>query len=147
MVDWQRATIEDLRQYNQKRQSLTNITRKIEALEEQMQSIRCGLKESEPVSGGGGSRSEDRLINCIAEKEKLLHNYRAVKGQVQILESALASLTDQERLVLERFYINRTSNYFYRLMEELGYAERQLYRIKDIALKKLAIAMYGIREF
>jgi hypothetical protein len=32
-------------------------------------------------------------------------------------------------------------------MEELGYAERQLYRIKDIALKKLAIAMYGIREF
>jgi DNA-directed RNA polymerase specialized sigma subunit len=147
LVDWQRATIEDLRQYNQKRQSLTNITRKIEALEEQMKSIRCGLKESEPVSGGGGSRSEDRLINCIAEKEKLLHNYRAVKGQVQILESALASLTDQERLVLERFYINRLPGYLERLMDELSIEKSELYRRKDMILRKLTTSLYGIKDF
>ena len=147
MVDWKRETIEDLRRYEYHKLCLINIPAKVQALDEQMQAIRCGISETEPVSGTGNNRAEDRYLSCIAEKEKLKHNYQAIARQVKIMDTALAQLNDQERLVLERFYMNRPPRHVERLMEELGYEKSQVYRLKDNALKSLTISIYGIIDW
>lgn len=144
-MDWKREAIEDLRNYTRRKQSLENLPKRIEALEQDSFSVRAGLG-SEPVSGGT-SMAEDRMINNISERERLGHNLCSVRRLVELTEQGLDSLTREERLVLERFFINRQRGYLERLMDELGYERRQIYRIKDNALKKYTMVMFGIVEW
>ena len=146
MVNWEKVAIDDLRKYEKMRRSLVSIREKQAALDLQSGVIRSSFRDSEPVSGSGSSGAEDRLISNIVERERLDGNYHAVEKLVAQIDAALAMLDDQERLVLERFYINRCPGYVDRLREELGYEQRQVYRLKDEALRQFAIAMYGIRE-
>lgn len=144
-MDWKREAIEDLRNYTRRKQSLENLPRRIEALEQDSLSVRAGLG-SEPVSGGT-SMAEDRMINNISERERLGHNLCSVRRLVELTEQGLGSLTREERLVLERFFVNRQRGYLERLENELGYERRQIYRIKDNALKKYTMVMFGIVEW
>ena len=144
-MDWKREAIDDLRNYTRRKQSLENLSRRIEALELDSLSVRAGLG-SEPVSGGT-SMAEDRMINNISERERLGHNLCSVRRLVELTEQGLGSLTREERLVLERFFVNRQRGYLERLENELGYERRQIYRIKDNALKKYTMVMFGIVEW
>lgn len=146
MVNWQKIAIDDLRKYEHMKQGLLSIREKQAALDLQSGVIRSSFRDSEPVSGSGSSGAEDRLISNIVERERLDGNYHAVKKLVAQIDAALAMLDDQERLVLERFYINRNPGYVDRLCEELGYEVRNIYKIKDAALKKFTISMYGLIE-
>lgn len=143
MVDWKKVAIEDLRKYPYLKKSLLHIPQRIDVLEEYTKTVKGGMSGSEPVSGGT-STSEDRLINNICERERLEHNYKAVAGLVEMIEEGLDILSRTERLVLERFYINRTQGHVERLCDELGYEQRQIYNIKDNALYKFTTAMYGL---
>jgi len=143
MVDWKKVAVEDLRRYQHLKKSLSHIPQRIETLEEYNLAVKGGMSGSEPVSGGT-STSEDRLISNICERERLGHNYKAVKGLVDMIEEGLGMLNKTERLVLERFYINRTQGYVDRLMDELGYEKSRVYQIKDDALHKFTVAMYGL---
>ena len=146
MVNWEKVAIDDLPKYEKMRHSRVSIREKQAALDLQSGVIRSSFRDSEPVSGSGSSGAEDRLISNIVERERLDGNYQAVEKLVAQIDAALAMLDDQERLVLERFYINRCPGSVDRLREELGYEQRQVYRLKDEALRQFAIAMYGIRE-
>lgn len=141
-MDWKREAIEDLRNYTRRKQSLENLPRRIEALEQDSLSVRAGLG-SEPVSGGT-SMAEDRMINNISERERLGHNLCSVRRLVELTEQGLDSLTREERLVLERFFINRQRGYLERLMDELGYEKSRIYQIKDIALRKYTLQQFGM---
>ena len=146
MVNWENVAIDDLRKYEKMRHSLVSIREKQAALDLQSGVIRSSFRDSEPVSGSGSSGAEDRLISNIVERERLDGNYQAVEKLVVRMDKALSMLDDQERLVLERFYINRSPGYVDRLCEELGYEVRNIYKIKDAALKKFTISMYGLIE-
>lgn len=144
MVNWEKVAIDDLRKYEKMRHSLVSIREKQAALDLQSGVIRSSFRDSEPVSGSGSSGAEDRLISNIVERERLDGNYQAVEKLVAQIDAALAMLDDQERLVLERFYINRCPGYIDRLCQELGYEQRQVYRKKDVALHHFTVAMYGL---
>lgn len=139
-----KVAIDDLRKYEKMRHSLVSIREKQAALDLQSGVIRSSFRDSEPVSGSGSSGAEDRLISNIVERERLDGNYQAVEKLVAQIDAALAMLDDQERLVLERFYINRCPGYIDRLCQELGYERAQVYRKKDAALYKFTVALYGI---
>ena len=144
MVNWEKVAIDDLRKYEKMRHSLVSIREKQAALDLQSGVIRSSFRDSEPVSGSGSSGAEDRLISNIVERERLDGNYQAVEKLVAQIDAALAMLDDQERLVLERFYINRCPNHVERLCEELGCERSQVYRAKDEALRCFTISMYGL---
>lgn len=144
MVNWEKVAIDDLRKYEKMRRSLVSIREKQAALDLQSGVIRSSFRDSEPVSGSGSSGAEDRLISNIVERERLDGNYQAVEKLVAQIDAALAMLDDQERLVLERFYINRCPGYVDRLCQELGYERAQVYRKKDSALHHFTVAMYGL---
>ena len=56
------------------------------------------------------------------------------------------TLTEDERVVLDKFYINRPTRHIDRLCDELHCEKSTVYRLKDSGLKKFTIAMYGILD-
>jgi hypothetical protein len=145
-MNWQNAAIDDLKQYIDMRDSLSNVNERIAALKLKYTAIKSVNMEIAPVKGGA-SKIENRLIDNIVERQRLEYTYKATKKLVDIIERGLEGLDDKEKLVLERFYIYRTSGHVERLMEELNYEQRRIYQIKDEALYKFTVKMYGIVDY
>lgn len=143
-MDWKRCAIADLRKYHQMQQGQRNLEKKISILEGDVCALRPTRTDRDAVSNSGISGFEDKLINNIAERERLRLNHQVVSGLVEMVDAALATLSERERLVLERFYINRCHGYIDRLCQELGYEKSHVYRLKDEALTAFTVAMYGI---
>ena len=146
-MDWKKAAIEDLRNYNGRKESLENIKTRISALNDQCASVKCSMScDSIPVQGGG-TKIEDRILSNLVERERLKHTYQATKKLVELTERGLACLGDNAKLVLERFYISPGKGNVQRLCDELGYEQAQVYRVKDQALYDFTIREYGLPEY
>lgn len=145
-MNWKKEAEHDLRSYTRRVESLTNAREKIQALKDQMLSVRAGISDSTPVQGGG-NRSQESMINCIAEIERLELTIKATSRLVALVEKGLTGLSDDERLVLDLFYINRTRGHVEQLMEILNLEQAQIYRVKDAALYKFTTTIYGIIDY
>ena len=144
-MDWKKEAIEDLRNYEALKLSLHNIPEAMEALTEQYLSVKSGMSDAIPVNGGT-STAEDKMINNIAKRERLKHNHAAAAKLLDCIDKALQTLTDNERLVLEKFYINRPKRHIEHLCEVLGYEKTRVYEIADKALMRFTKAMYGVTQ-
>ena len=142
MVDWKRVAIDDLRSYALQKDSLASTKELAESIAKRLQSPSGGGYDREPVMGGC-STVEDRWIAGIVEKELLWEAYETTAQHISRIEHALAMLSDDERLVLELFYINRPRRYIDELCERLCVEQSRVYQIKDKALSKFTLAMFG----
>lgn len=145
-MKWTECAITDLRKYSGMKESLKNIPERIYVLELRFQSIKSTTTDSTPVQGGG-SHMEDTMLDNIVERERLKILYQADIRMVRLVERGLKSLSDEERTVIQLFYISRAEDYINRLIKELKYEKSQIYRIKDEAIYKFTICMYGIEEY
>lgn len=144
-MNWKKQIIEDLRDYPLKLEAMYQIPEKIKRLEDEYTGLKSARNDSTPVSGSTNKR-EDALVNNIVERDKLKLNYSIIKRQISALEKGLELLTDTERLILDRFYIHGAKGNIDRLKDELGYEKSQLYCMRNDALRKLTIGMYGVVE-
>ena len=143
MADWEKHSIDDLREYGALKESLGTLPEEIRALEEDMQLVKGTRYDKTPVVGGA-SGYEERLINYIDRKGRLEQNLDLAQAKVERIERGLSVLTENERLVLTRFYIHREPRYLDRLCGELGYEKTAVYGLKNRALKRFTLAMYGV---
>lgn len=90
---------------------------------------------------------EDSLINNIVERERLYWTMEATRRLVEMTERGLSGLTEQQRTVLDKFYIDRPANHIDWLSEYLNVEQAQVYRTKDSALYQFTIAMYGLMDY
>lgn len=144
-MNWKYEAIDKLKQYYAKQQSLTNIPAEISRLECAMRSIRSATADGTPVTGGGSGR-EDMMISNIAHRQELENAMEMAAAWVHTVNSALATLSPEERLILDRFYMNPAKGNVNRLCEELGVEKSQVYTKKDAALHHFTIALYGCTE-
>lgn len=142
-MDYKKSTIEELRVHESRLAALQNLQSRIKALEEQATALSSSCTDGEAVMGGH-SEADDRLINNIAERGRLRSALDVTQTLVHILERGLAMLTIEERTVLHHFFIHRVPGYMDTLCDSLGYEERQVYRMKDAALRHLTLNLYGI---
>lgn len=145
MEDWKISAIEKLKQYEAKRQALDIIPMQIAEIESTMTSIRSGANIA-PVSGGKSTGKENMLLSCIVQKEELQRNLDRVKLWIEFVEKGLAVLDQDERLVLDRFFIHPAKGNIDRLCGELFIEQSQVYKRRDKALRKFTIALYGCVE-
>ena len=145
-MKWTECAITDLKKYRAMSESLTNIPERIRVLEIRFKSVKSGSSDSTPVQGGG-SRSEDAMLDNIVERERLKLVYHADRRLVRLIERGLSKLSEEERLVIDLFYIDRPRYHLDELTKRLGYEKTQIYRIKDAALYKFTVTMYGITEY
>lgn len=144
-MNWKYEAIEKLKEYSAKRQALKSIPEEMARLESAMQSIRSATADSTPVSGGGSGR-EDMILSNIVHREELARSLEQARKWVSLVDSGLEVLTDDERKVLDRFYIKPARGNVDRLCEEFGIEKSQVYARKDSALHHFTISLYGCAE-
>lgn len=142
MANWQRNAIDDLRAINYWTEFLRHSEERLAALDADIASIHSALKDATPVQGGT-STAEDRLISNIDERGRLEANINSVNVRLKAIRGALDTLTADEQLILDRFFINRVDRYIDRLCDELNIEQAQVYRRKDEALRHFTKALYG----
>ena len=142
-MNYKQETIDDLRHHASRRRAVKSIRKKILILQEDFGRLKGVQTTSIPVQGGSSSM-ESHLINNIAEREKLEQQLKIVSAQVKWLERGLSGLDDEEKLILEYFYINRPPEHVGLLCEKLSRGRTEIYQKKDKALEHLVRRLYGI---
>lgn len=143
-MNWKAEAGKDLKTYPQRKAAVENIKEKIKVLDEQFKSLK-GISAGEPVMGGA-SKQEDRWLDNISERERLSFSLKIAVALVELTEKGLEALGERERQILEGFYMQRAENNIEKLCERFHFEKSRLYELKDNALKKFTIAMYGTVE-
>lgn len=145
-MDWKKEAEDKLRCLEAKRSSLQRSADEIHRLALAITSIRSASTDQTPVAGGGSGR-ENALLDNIVCREELRAARRDAQSWVRCVDSALEQLDDEERLILDRFYIHKCRGAAERLCEELGVAElSSVYRRRSKALRHFTLALYGVTE-
>lgn len=143
-MNWKQESKDELREYEAKRTAVQSIPEDIKQLEAQMVKLG-GSSNSTPVKGGG-SPWEDRQINLIVKIDKLKTSLNYAQDWVSKVERGLAVLTSEERLILDRFYINPAKGNVDRLCGDLHVERSAVYERMDKALRRYTLARYGCVE-
>lgn len=143
-MNWKSESKEELREYEAKRMSVESIPEEIRQLKAQM--VKLGGSNNPTPVKGGGSPWEDRQINLIVRIEKLKTSLGYARDWVARVERGLSALSDEERLILDRFYINPAKGNVDRLCGDLCLEKSAVYDRKDKALRHYTLARYGCVE-
>lgn len=144
-MNWKQEAVDKLRQLEAKETALKTIPEEIARLESAMESIRSASADGSPVRGGGSGR-EDMLLSNICTRQELERSLKQTKLWVKSVNAALRVLLQDERRILERFYIRPVQGAAERLSSELGKDVKTIYSKKDRALYKFTVALYGLTE-
>ena len=145
-MNWKTEAVYKLREYNSKKKALTNLEEKIKMKETEITAIRTSQLSQAPSHGTNENTAQDRLISSIAEKDELKLNLAIVRRQVAAIANGLAELDEEQRTVLDMFFIDRQCGYIGLLCDMLNVEVATVYRKKDEALRKFTVIMYGIIE-
>ena len=143
-MNWKKEAANDLRTYPQRKESVINTMERIKVLKEQYTSLK-GISTDTPVMGGM-SRQEEKMLDNIAERERLSESLKIAKKLVDLTEKGLSVLDERERKIIKGFYFDKTDNNVERMCAEFHLEKTRLYELREIALKKFTIAMYGTVE-
>lgn len=144
-MDWKREAMDELREYEAKKAAVQSIPEDIAQLK--AEAVRMGGTSSNSVPvKGGGSAWEEKQINLIAKIEKLKTSLAVTRHWVKQVERGLALLNNEERQILERFYIRDERGAAERLAGELGIDVKTVYHRKDAALRKYTLTRFGCIE-
>lgn len=132
---------EVLRKYVQVRTTTKEIDERIEEINERLTSIT--VRYGEETVQGGGRNLDDTYLDNIAKRAMLEHNNRINKAIVEMVETALAHLDDDEKDIVMTLYASNKKGAVYDLMEQYHYEQRNIYNIANRALKVLSYKMFG----
>lgn len=145
-LNWSVFAVQRLKDYEDRKRAVKNLTDQIETLEEKYTAIRASTTDGMPVQGGNENKREEMLIHNIATREELQKNLDIIQHEIAVTEKGLEALDDEEKHILRRFFILREKGYVERLCDELFVSKTRLYQKKEAALKKFTLVCYGIVE-
>lgn len=143
-LDKKAAAVEALKDYG----SMGHI---LEHTDEKIYSLRCRMEtpRTTPLDGmpkaDDPKAGEDRLITCIDEINMLRERYRQAVEYMHWFRPAWKALTDEERLLLEEFFLSphTKTEAVLNLGEKLYLERSQIYYRRDKAVSRLALLLYG----
>ena len=138
-----RFLTEELIRYNDMKAAISSLKEQIETLELEATSIKATDYSRDVVSGGGDNIKEANLVENIAKREQMERDLKITEKNVKSIEIALNGITESERTILTRMYINREHRAAERIMDEMSIEQSQLYRLKDKALLHYGVRKYG----
>lgn len=145
-----KLTKQHLRNYKYYVTALENITEDIKCkeLELQGQSIKATEYGSIPGGGGGSElnvteQAAELRIKLTQEKEDLIQKRKELQRQVNKIDRSMAKLPEEEREIVNLFYIQRMS--YDNLSQHTHYGERRNRKMLREAEQHLAIMFYGIK--
>ena len=106
-MNWKTEAVYKLREYNNKKKAIANLEEKIKMKETEITAIRTSQLSQAPSHGTNENTAQDRLISSIAEKDELKLNLAIVRRQIAAIDRGLAALDEEQRTILDMFFINR----------------------------------------
>lgn len=137
---WKLLAIEELETYPAKKEAMTTIPERLRELESAFVSIGSPSADKVAVQGGGGN---DKALNNIVQRESLFQKYTEVVAFTARVERGLAVLTEEENEILSRCFIHPERGAVERIANARGLDKSTVYRMRDDALRKFTVAMYG----
>ena len=144
-MNWKYEAIEKLRDYEAKKLALSTLPEEIRRLELDAQRIRSATGAGTPRKGGGSTR-EDILLSNIVHREELERSLEMARKWVALVDAGLEILSEEDRLVLLRFYMHPERGNVERLCGELGLEKSAVYDRREKALRRFTLALYGGSE-
>ena len=126
---------EELKSLRMKRCQMRDIEYEIRITETKATSPRSNTLSAVPTHGGG-NHYEHALASYVDEKDELIKKLRSKQLEIEQIENALSVLTDEEREVIDKFYINWTTTSMWDLTDELNCGRTHIYKLRNNALKK-----------
>ena len=125
--------------------SLSRMREEIQSLKEESCAVRTASTDGNPVAGGGNGRSE-WLDNNIQERSYLSMRIQAVETKVASTRAALDMLTEDQRKILDVFFIHRMSKPEEYLAEVENMDRSSAFRKRNQAVRDLTRLLYGGAE-
>lgn len=144
-MNWKTFGVQRLKEYEARKVSVDCIPEQIKTLELEATAIKAGIGDGMPKAHGE-NKATDQLIANIAKRSELADNLVIARREVETTEIGLNVLDEREKRILTLFYVRRPSRHIEQLCEELHIETSHLYRLKDEALKKFVVAVYGVVE-
>ena len=141
MINWKKEAIEELKRLEDLKESIHHLNERIELTQNQLYNISA-VQIGERVGGSGDG--DDVRLSKMVELEELKARKLITEKRVQLLQDCLDKLSEEQRLILNRFYIRHTNDYIEELEEVLYKSRTQIYQEKDRALRRLVRLLYGI---
>ena len=141
MVNYRQWLIDDLQLLEQKKFAIIHMASELETLTDEIGAIKATSFDKMP---SGNETQEDRLVTALAKKDELAKNLVATRKHVEDIEALLKQLSDDERRIIDRMIIHRERNAADDLAEELGYTNANIYKLRNKALRNLAVLRYGV---
>lgn len=141
-LDKKRATVSAL-------EAFTSMEFIINHTDDEILKVRTGLEGvgAQNLSGmpkaGDPQASEDRLVNGIAEIDVLKERYRQAVEYMSWFKPAWEQLSEEERYVLELFYLSDSTGAAEWIAEELGIDRKTAYVKRTRAENHLSTLLYG----
>lgn len=145
-MDWKKFAIDRLIEYPIKKEALKNLKAQLVALEAKSVSLKGFVSDKIPTSGGGDMYS-DKLLNIIVEMDELRIRYNVVRKQIAPIEDALATLTEDERWLVDTYVQGLKGLELETAMDaRLHFGKTACYCKRTAALKKFTLLLYGVIE-
>ena len=123
--------------------AVKNLQEQICYLKQQQEGIHA-VRTDRVVVKYHQERSEDRLLENIEQRQKLEIALKNTRQWLQIVDRALQALSKDEQMILQICYIHKTPRAVVELCRLLQMEKSSVYRKRDKALDRLALALYGV---
>lgn len=143
-MNWKQEAKEHLAAYESNRSALRNMELLVKEMEMDIYSPPS-QKLDAPIRGRGADPEEFRL-NRLVTLETLRSRIRQTKIWLAAVDGALRAMSQEERLILFRFFIRPEQGAAEQLCQELNLERTTVYRMRDKSLERFTLALYGIDQ-
>jgi hypothetical protein len=146
-MDYVKEAENYLRNYNDLMDSVYNLKREISEIEEDLLCIK-NIDYSGMPHGSGSQLPDDNTVNMLYRKIKAEEELKKTLRTINRIDSVLKNLSEGEgnekhAKALKLFYIHGVRGQG--LEDSLECSERHCYRIKGLAIRRLAVQLFGIK--
>lgn len=144
-MNWMNEAKKKLARCNYMRQSVINLPKEIEVLSSKRERLKS-IRTNEDKGRGSQYFADQAMVSSLSEQQDLERALEDARKWLDPVERALSSLSEEEREVVERLCIKRKKGEAQRLCNDLFMSQSALYRLRQKALQKFTLAMYGALE-
>ena len=142
MTYLQRCAVERLTNLENKKIHLSYLNDKLKLLKMKSTTLHAYNYDKVKVQTCINS-TEGSLVDNISDIEETESDISCISFEINMMERILSTLPENEQLVLERFFVNHEKYAVSRLIDELGYEQSQIYKIRTAAIEHLTYRLFG----
>ena len=145
-LDKRSATIAALKDYESMQFIIKNTGEEIRSQQDKMVGVASPIWDDMPHVHNPGA-TEERIVNGIEEIDILKERYRQAVEYMEWFQPAWDQLTEDERYVLEVFYMDSNSygsNAVYYVASYFQVEQTTAYKRKNRALDRLTVLLFGV---